>query len=67
MKYKKDKDGNFIGMKNGIAIAAKYWFRGECWIAVWINNSVWKMYKDAISLHSDIINLMDIGYMIEWY
>lgn len=67
MRYERDKDGNFTGMKNGIAIVAKHWFQGEFWTAVWINNGIHKLFKDAIALHSEIVNLIDIGYAIEWY
>ena len=64
---KRDKDGNFVGMKVGIAIVAKQWFYGEFWTAIWVNDGIYKMYKDAIALHSEIVSLIDMGYTIEWY
>ncbi len=67
MKYERDKDGNFRGMKVGIAIVTKYWFQGEFWTAIWVNDGIYKMSKDAIALHSEIVSLIDMGYTIEWY
>lgn len=63
----KDKNGNFIGMESGLAIISKYWFQGEFWIAVWINDSIHKLFKDPIALHREIVGLIDIGYKIKWY
>lgn len=67
MTIERDKDGNFTGMKNGIAIVAKQWLCGEFWTAIWINDGIHKLFKDATALHSEIVNLIDIGYAIEWY
>mgnify|MGYP001424290943 CR=1 FL=1 len=63
----KDKDGNFTGMKNGIAIVAKHWFRGETWVTIWVNDGIHVMVKDAVALHREIVSLIDMGYSIEWY
>ena len=64
---KKDRDGNITGMKSGEAIVTKYWFRGEFWTTIWINDTIYTMTKDAIALHREVVYLIDMGYDIEWY
>lgn len=48
------------------AIIKKYWFNGEFQIAIIINDSPYKLVTNAIELHRLIMELIDIGYKIEF-
>ena len=48
------------------AIVKKYWVNGEFQIGIIINDSLYKLVTDAIELHRLIVELMDIGYKIEF-
>lgn len=48
------------------AIVKKYWFNGEFQIGIIINDAPYKLVTNAIELHRLIMELMDIGYKIEF-
>ena len=48
------------------AIVKKYWVNGEFQIGIIVNDSLYKLVTDAIELHRLIVELMDIGYKIEF-
>ena len=48
------------------AVIKKYWFNGEFRIGIIINDVPYRLVTDAIELHRLIVELIDIGYKIEF-